>query len=110
MVESSGNVVPKWVGRQTTLSVCAIQAYAIVNEFPRILHTLDKFQKVTCPSYTVPMTEVIRSLAATGTAGLTFNRPMGKLGTKEEPGKVRVFAMVDYWTQIALKPLHNGIF
>jgi hypothetical protein len=35
---------------------------------------------------------------------------MGKLGTKEEPGKVRVFAMVDYWTQIALKPLHNGIF
>lgn len=34
--------------------------------------------------------------------------PIGKLSTKEEAaGKVRVFAMVDIWTQILLSPLHN---
>lgn len=35
---------------------------------------------------------------------------LGKLGVKEEPGKVRVFAMVDYWTQITLYPLHRWLF
>lgn len=35
---------------------------------------------------------------------------LGKLGTKEEPGKVRVFAMVDWWTQVALNPIHKFIF
>jgi len=35
----------------------------------------------------------------------------GRLATKlEAAGKVRVFAMVDYWTQVALKPLHDTIF
>jgi hypothetical protein len=35
----------------------------------------------------------------------------GRLSVKIEPaGKARVFAMVDYWTQIALKPLHEYIF
>jgi len=34
--------------------------------------------------------------------------PNGRLSTKDEPaGKVRVFAMVDYWTQVALYPLHK---
>jgi hypothetical protein len=35
---------------------------------------------------------------------------IGKFGFKEEPGKIRVFAMVDYLTQVALKPLHKVIF
>jgi len=36
---------------------------------------------------------------------------IGKLSTKREPaGKVRVFAMVDIWTQSILKPLHEEIF
>jgi len=35
----------------------------------------------------------------------------GRLSVKVEPaGKARVFAMVDYWTQVALKPLHEYIF
>jgi hypothetical protein len=35
----------------------------------------------------------------------------GRLSVKVEPaGKARVFAMVDYWTQVALKPLHTWIF
>lgn len=35
-------------------------------------------------------------------------QPLGQLAIKEEAaGKVRVFAMVDVWTQSALKPLHD---
>jgi len=35
---------------------------------------------------------------------------LGKLGTKDEPGKVRVFAMVDWWSQMLLRPLHKKLF
>jgi len=36
---------------------------------------------------------------------------LGKLGTKEEAaGKIRVFAMVDAWTQWALYPYHKALF
>jgi len=36
---------------------------------------------------------------------------LGKLSTKSEAaGKVRIFAMVDPWTQWALSPLHNKLF
>ena len=36
---------------------------------------------------------------------------LGKLSTKIEPaGKVRVFAMVDIWTQSILAPIHEAIF
>nr|WAY16594.1 putative RNA-dependent RNA polymerase [Rhizoctonia solani mitovirus 115] len=37
--------------------------------------------------------------------------PSGKLGLKQEAaGKVRVFAMVDPWTQMILRPFHKAIF
>jgi hypothetical protein len=40
-----------------------------------------------------------------------YRGPLGKLHAKEEPaGKVRIFAMVDAWTQWALYPLHKFIF
>lgn len=42
--------------------------------------------------------------------GLTTPPRLGKLGLKDEPGKVRVFAMVDPLTQWLLKPLHEAIF
>jgi len=36
---------------------------------------------------------------------------IGQLSTKKEPaGKIRVFAMVDVWTQSILKPLHEALF
>jgi hypothetical protein len=35
---------------------------------------------------------------------------LGKLAIKEEPGKVRVFAMVDYFTQVVMAPLHKFLF
>lgn len=43
----------------------------------------------------------------------TIGRPqfdVGKLGVVEEPGKSRVIAMVDSWTQQYLYPLHRLIF
>jgi hypothetical protein len=44
-------------------------------------------------------------------AKLEHLTPLGKLGFKvEAAGKVRVFAMVDCWTQWALAPLHNALF
>jgi hypothetical protein len=43
--------------------------------------------------------------------GKAFNPTLGKLSLKaESAGKVRVFAMVDCWTQWLLKPLHSVIF
>jgi hypothetical protein len=43
-------------------------------------------------------------------AGIPFGQ-LGKLSAKDEPaGKVRIFAMIDPWTQSILKPLHNVIF
>lgn len=37
--------------------------------------------------------------------------PLGRIGFKDEAaGKVRVFAMVDAWTQWALAPLHDEMF
>jgi len=41
---------------------------------------------------------------------LPWQRCLGKLSIKEEPGKVRVFAMVDYITQVILHPLHRLLF
>jgi len=41
----------------------------------------------------------------------TLSRSLGKLGLKDEPaGKIRVFAMVDCFTQWAMKPLHDYLF
>lgn len=42
--------------------------------------------------------------------GMSASDMLGKLSIKEEPGKVRVFAMVDYITQVIMSPLHNFFF
>lgn len=40
-----------------------------------------------------------------------LTKALGRLGFKQEPaGKVRVFAMVDPWSQWLLRPLHSAIF
>jgi len=44
-------------------------------------------------------------------AGVKGQSSLGQLAFKEEAaGKVRVFAMVDVWTQSLLKPLHDTLF
>lgn len=34
---------------------------------------------------------------------------LGKIGLKREPVKNRLFAISDYWTQVALRPLHDAL-
>lgn len=52
----------------------------------------------------------IEGLALSAPSTLTPG-PIGRLGIKQEAaGKVRVFAMVDCWTQWLMKPLHLGLF
>jgi len=42
---------------------------------------------------------------------LSDRKPIGRLALKmEAAGKVRVFAMVSFWDQIVLRPLHKVIF
>jgi len=45
-------------------------------------------------------------------AEFKWGKPLsfGKLGFKKEPGKIRVFAMVNIITQTVMKPLHDWIF
>jgi len=45
-------------------------------------------------------------------AEFKWGKPLsfGKLGFKKEPGKIRVFAMVNIITQTLMKPLHQWIF
>lgn len=41
----------------------------------------------------------------------TSKTPLGQLALKKEAaGKIRVFAMVDIWSQTVLKPLHDWLF
>jgi hypothetical protein len=58
------------------------------------------------------ISERIRLLGSAFSRNPTFNPThLGKLGFKLEPaGKVRVFAMVDAWTQWTLRPLHKWLF
>lgn len=42
--------------------------------------------------------------------GRLYPKYLGKLGFKDEPGKVRVFAMVDWWTQVFMNPFHKYLF
>lgn len=43
--------------------------------------------------------------------GLVSDAPLylGKIGLKPEPTKTRIFAISDYWTQVALRPLHDAL-
>jgi hypothetical protein len=59
--------------------------------------------------YNVKWLELWQFFELTCTTNVRF--PLGRLGLKQEmSGKLRVFAMVDAWTQWLLYPLHRFIF
>jgi hypothetical protein len=69
---------------------------------PWYLHYCDQYEG------TQSLWRKMEAVASYDPTGYPF---AGRLATKlEAAGKVRVFAMVDYWTQVALKPLHDMIF
>jgi len=92
-----------WI--QTSMSVLFEQAVQFFN-FPSLLLALEKVGNLLGPD-ALPRMKTFRSLVQ-GTP--IFPWPLGKLGVKEEPGKKRVFAMVDWWTQTLLYPLHRAVF
>lgn len=92
-----------WI--QTSMSVLFEHAVQFFN-FPDLLSSLRKVGDLLGPE-ALPRMETFKSLVL-GT--YIFPWPLGKLGVKEEPGKKRVFAMVDWWTQTLLYPLHKAIF
>jgi len=77
-----------------------------------VLYFAKKFQpqtKVRYPGFTRILLEAANSNVDIPLPSTIY--PMGKLGFKQEAaGKVRVFAMVDAWTQWVLEPLHLEIF
>jgi len=77
-----------------------------------LLYFAKKFQpatKVRYPGFTRILLEAADSNVDIPLPSTIY--PMGKLGFKQEAaGKVRVFAMVDAWTQWVLEPLHLEIF
>jgi hypothetical protein len=62
--------------------------YVFMNMFSKVYDSYLRFKKIALP----------------------WQRCLGKLSIKEEPGKVRVFAMVDYITQVIMSPLHQFLF
>lgn len=84
--------------------------------FTTLLYQFRSYQLIDLVNWVVPLRNITGTIPL---VGKSYNKPrqikllrgLGKLGTKEEAaGKVRVFAMVDAWTQWALYPIHELIF
>jgi hypothetical protein len=104
-VRVTENGQSRLIWRQTSMSVLFEQAVQFFN-FPSLLSALEEVGNLLGPD-ALPRMKTFRSLVR----GVPFFPwPLGKLGVKEEPGKKRVFAMVDWWTQTLLYPLHRAVF
>lgn len=95
-------------------SVAGIINSAVLLQKDNVLWPI--YQKLTDLTYNPQLISLIKKINIGITPEvrkqiLSSGISLGKLGLKEEPaGKVRVFAMVDCWTQWILKPLHQAIF
>jgi len=106
IIEKSAPGVDAKGGRPTSVSAMQIHAYSLAH--PRYEKLFGALQIVAGYLGSARTVLWIRELADTWT-GQTPLPFLGKLGMKEEPGKVRVFAMVDWWTQTVLSPFHHAI-
>jgi len=62
-------------------------------------------------SYRNPLDRDIREKMMEDSFAKRLFKPLGKLAPKEEAaGKLRIFALVDVWSQSALKPIHEFFF
>lgn len=85
----------------------------VLNALHDYLHLTQNYRFSTLIKYINEQLVLLKDkLPVTGDLVTESNEfDIGKLSTKKEAaGKVRVFAMVDVWTQSALKPLHNMLF
>lgn len=105
----SGKKQPKMHAGNTT-SAMVYQAVAFHNQ-PALLAKFKMFATLTGQqTLSDTLSTVISYAKEIKTFRASAPLHLGKLGVKEEPGKVRVFAMVDWWTQTLLRPLHKMLF
>jgi len=109
----------------TAPRVLAYSAFLLMNIYPHILEAMAIYLRGSrdmaeflgalrrTSRFTGPNVPIPKSIDLSGT-GLTDEHssghypPLGKLGLKvEAAGKIRVFAMVDAWTQWLFNPLHK---
>jgi len=88
-----------------------VEAARRISESPQVLNAVRAYANATNNTWAVHR---IADLAKSPVRPDHFGSDvlaLGKLGLKVEPaGKVRVFAMVDPWTQWLLRPLHMKVF
>lgn len=115
---------PGTSGSQTTMSALPMQCNAWLHpENERIYSALDgwcillgvrhitSFIQLCAQAWSYGYLASFVKAYRPGTVGShPFSVCLGKLGFKEEPGKVRVFAMVDYITQVVMSPLHELMY
>lgn len=113
-----------WSSAKTYLSVSAGPNHkvalfgAALDAYYWTLHPKAPIWKFLEATYRYPEVMMMRSLAKSAKDGMGSSEedvsPLlkaGKLSVKEEAaGKLRIFAIVDYWTQVACEPLHKWIF
>jgi len=103
--------VEKWlerVGDTMTLHMYkTIQKYALQAHFSEDSETAPPDQGFNPNAWMRPIKGFFPS-----SESRVYRTPiLGKLAKKEEAaGKVRIFAIVDYWTQYCLKPVHDWMF
>jgi len=95
-------------GSHTPNSSSLIVPYSVAMKQSHLWSGLSKLARLITPGLVDRLTAITR-YAPPANFPKTASFPIGKLGVKQEPGKVRVFAMVDWWTQMLLLPLHRHI-
>jgi hypothetical protein len=90
-----------WLKRDGILPI--LLSYLAITGQASLLRLLTHINDNLVPTFgLLPMNSIM---------GIALQPPTGRLALKEEAaGKVRVFAMVTIWDQIALKSLHNMCF
>jgi hypothetical protein len=88
-----------------------VEAARRIAETPQVLSAVRAYALATNNRWALDRVLDLSKTAAHRDQFGSDENVLGKLGLKVEPaGKVRVFAMVDPWTQWLLRPLHQRIF
>lgn len=106
LIESSGPCSPKGMNNTAGWMVGLSKLKSLYSwEF--LMNFLDPYDRRSKMWNNSPFKKFYEALKIPVNVDKIF---IGKLSAKEEPGKVRIFAMVDAVTQWLLYPLHRAIF
>lgn len=111
-------------GPNNTISIHSLISDAIaIAKYPEIYESIQDYCRLTKSPIMLMLNRTIDwafdMLTRKGNSWVKFSKSvvdfdrlaLGKLAFKEEAaGKLRIFAIVDIWTQSLFKPLHNSLF